>query len=103
MKPGDSLVLFWKQIIESTCGCSAIFSSMCALDCKATVQIQSYKWQVCLLLCHQVVVPPPRKRGGRRRRQLVFADPQVQISEREMEEQIGNLRTETLSLVDTLR
>ncbi|XP_030611912.1 REC8 meiotic recombination protein b isoform X2 [Archocentrus centrarchus] len=50
----------------------------------------------------EAVVPPLRKRGGRRRRQLVFADPQVQISERAMEEQIGNPRIETRSLSEVL-
>uniref|UniRef100_I3KB41 Rad21/Rec8-like protein C-terminal eukaryotic domain-containing protein n=1 Tax=Oreochromis niloticus TaxID=8128 RepID=I3KB41_ORENI len=52
--------------------------------------------------CDEVAAPPLRKRGGRRRRQLVFADPQVQISERVMEEQIGNPRAETLRLSDVL-
>lgn len=54
---------------------------------------------VCLSLCHQVVVRPLRKTGGGRRRQLVFADPQVQISDRAMKEQIGNPLAETLDLV----
>ncbi|KAA8580912.1 hypothetical protein FQN60_013870 [Etheostoma spectabile] len=43
-----------------------------------------------------VGVPPLRKPGGRRRRQLVFADPQVQISERAMKEQITNPLPEVL-------
>ncbi|KAM8823608.1 REC8 meiotic recombination protein b [Spinachia spinachia] len=45
---------------------------------------------------------PPRKPGGGRRRQLVFADPQVQISERAMKEQIGNRLAETLGLTEVL-
>lgn len=50
-------------------------------------------------LCHQV--PLLRKPGGGRRRQLVFADPEVQISERAMKEQIVNPLAETLSMVHT--
>lgn len=46
-----------------------------------------------------MVLPPLRKAGGGRRRQLVFADPQVQISDRAMKEQIGNPLAETLDLV----
>ncbi|KAF1372874.1 hypothetical protein PFLUV_G00254420 [Perca fluviatilis] len=49
-----------------------------------------------------VGVPPLRKPGGRRRRQLVFADPQVQISERAMKEQITNPLAETLELSEVL-
>ncbi|KAL6098017.1 rec8 [Pungitius sinensis] len=45
---------------------------------------------------------PPRKPGGGRRRQLVFADPQVQISERAMKEQIENHLAETLGLSEVL-
>ncbi|KAK1885474.1 Meiotic recombination protein REC8 like [Dissostichus eleginoides] len=47
-------------------------------------------------------VPLPRKPGGRRRRQLVFADPEVQISERAMKEQIVNPHAETLSMSEVL-
>lgn len=47
----------------------------------------------------QVIVCPVRKPGGGRRRQLVFADPEVQISDRAMKEQIGNPQAETLDLV----
>ncbi|XP_045920848.1 REC8 meiotic recombination protein b [Micropterus dolomieu] len=46
----------------------------------------------------EVVVPPLRKPGGGRRRQLVFADPQVQISDRAMQEQIRNPLAETQDL-----
>ncbi|KAM6900528.1 REC8 meiotic recombination protein b [Xenentodon cancila] len=46
----------------------------------------------------QVAVPPLRSHGGRRRRQLVFADPEVQISDGAMQEQIGNRLTESLDL-----
>ncbi|XP_034718187.1 REC8 meiotic recombination protein b isoform X2 [Etheostoma cragini] len=51
---------------------------------------------------YEVGVPPLRKPGGRRRRQLVFADPQVQISERAMKEQITNPLVETLELSEVL-
>ncbi|TMS08858.1 hypothetical protein E3U43_014405 [Larimichthys crocea] len=50
----------------------------------------------------KVAVPPLRKLRGRRRRQLVFADPEVQISSRAMEEQIGNLLAETVDLSEVL-
>ncbi|XP_074478172.1 REC8 meiotic recombination protein b [Sebastes fasciatus] len=50
----------------------------------------------------EVVAPPLKKRRGSRRRQLVFADPQVQISERAMKEQIVNPQAETLKLSDFL-
>ncbi|XP_044032918.1 REC8 meiotic recombination protein b [Siniperca chuatsi] len=50
----------------------------------------------------EVVVPPLRKPGGGRRRQLVFADPQVQISDRAMQEQIRNPLAETLDLSKVL-
>ncbi|GLD73792.1 meiotic recombination protein REC8 homolog [Lates japonicus] len=43
-----------------------------------------------------------RKPVGSRRRQLVFADPQVQISDRAMKEQIGNRLAETLDLSQVL-
>ncbi|KAJ4925596.1 hypothetical protein JOQ06_018322 [Pogonophryne albipinna] len=47
-------------------------------------------------------VPLLRKPGGGRRRQLVFADPEVQISERVMKEQIVNPHAETLSMSEVL-
>uniref|UniRef100_A0A4W6EJP7 REC8 meiotic recombination protein b n=1 Tax=Lates calcarifer TaxID=8187 RepID=A0A4W6EJP7_LATCA len=50
----------------------------------------------------QVVICPIRKPGGSRRRQLVFADPQVQISDRAMKEQTGNRLAETLDLSQVL-
>lgn len=50
-------------------------------------------------LFHQTAAPPPQKPGGGLRRQLVFADPQVQISEGAMKEQIENRLAETLGLV----
>lgn len=46
-----------------------------------------------------MVVPPLRKPGGGRRRQLVFADPEVQITDRAMKEQLGNPLAETLAMV----
>uniref|UniRef100_UPI0037E7D45E REC8 meiotic recombination protein b n=1 Tax=Semicossyphus pulcher TaxID=241346 RepID=UPI0037E7D45E len=49
----------------------------------------------------EVVLPLPKHVGGRKR-QLVFADPQVQISDRAMKEQIGNPRAETLELSQVL-
>ncbi|KAK7881598.1 hypothetical protein WMY93_030007 [Mugilogobius chulae] len=45
---------------------------------------------------------PVRKPGGQRKRQLVFADPEVQISDEEMKLQIENPHTETLNLSDVL-
>lgn len=50
-------------------------------------------------LCHQEGVPPLRKPSGGRRRQLVFADPEVQISDGAMKGQIGNPLAETLTAV----
>ncbi|XP_070784582.1 REC8 meiotic recombination protein b [Enoplosus armatus] len=50
----------------------------------------------------EVVAPPLRKPGGGRRRQLVFADPQVQISNRALQEQIRNPLVETLDLSKVL-
>ncbi|XP_073343959.1 REC8 meiotic recombination protein b [Pagrus major] len=50
----------------------------------------------------EVVVRPVRKPGRGRRRQLVFADPEVQISDRAMKEQIGNPQAETLDLSEVL-
>ncbi|XP_060950237.1 REC8 meiotic recombination protein b [Limanda limanda] len=47
-------------------------------------------------------VCPIRKLAGNRRRQLVFADPQVQISDRAMKEQIEKPLAETLDLSDVL-
>ncbi|KAF7667317.1 hypothetical protein LDENG_00067570 [Lucifuga dentata] len=51
--------------------------------------------------CGEVVVPPHKKRSSRRR-QLVFADPQVQISEQMMKRQTGNVQAETTTLSDML-
>nr|XP_040023813.1 REC8 meiotic recombination protein b isoform X1 [Gasterosteus aculeatus aculeatus] len=50
----------------------------------------------------ETAAPPPRKPGGGLRRQLVFADPQVQISEGAMKEQIENRLAETLGLSEVL-
>ncbi|XP_070709517.1 REC8 meiotic recombination protein b [Pempheris klunzingeri] len=50
----------------------------------------------------EVLAPPLRKPSGGRRRQLVFADPQVQICDRAMKEQIGNPLAETLDLAEVL-
>ncbi|XP_034415892.1 REC8 meiotic recombination protein b [Cyclopterus lumpus] len=52
--------------------------------------------------CEEMVAAPLRKPGRGRRRQLVFADPQVQISERTMKEQIVNRLAETLKLSEVL-
>ncbi|XP_029313890.1 REC8 meiotic recombination protein b [Cottoperca gobio] len=52
--------------------------------------------------CEGVVVPPLRKPGRGRRRQLVFADPEVQISEKGMKEQIVNPLAETLNMSEFL-
>ncbi|XP_041670519.1 REC8 meiotic recombination protein b [Cheilinus undulatus] len=51
---------------------------------------------------HEEVVPPLRKQGKGRRRQLIFADSQVQISDRAMKEQIRDPLTETQNLTDVL-
>ncbi|CAK6951903.1 REC8 meiotic recombination protein b [Scomber scombrus] len=51
---------------------------------------------------NEEVVPPLRKRGGGRRRQLVFADPEVQISDRAIKEQIENPLAETVNLSEVL-
>ncbi|XP_071764984.2 REC8 meiotic recombination protein b [Centroberyx gerrardi] len=50
----------------------------------------------------EVAVPPNKRHGGGRRRQLVFADPEVQISDKAMKEQTGNPLAETLSLSEML-
>ncbi|XP_061570048.1 REC8 meiotic recombination protein b [Cololabis saira] len=50
----------------------------------------------------EVVVPPRRKHAGGRRRQLVFADPEVQIPDEELQDWIGNCQTETLDLSQVL-
>ncbi|KAF3703450.1 hypothetical protein EXN66_Car019138 [Channa argus] len=50
----------------------------------------------------EVVVPPVRKPGGGRRRQLVFADPQMQLSNRTIKKQIGNPLVETQDLMEAL-
>ncbi|XP_053268733.1 REC8 meiotic recombination protein b [Pleuronectes platessa] len=50
----------------------------------------------------EILVCPIRKPAGSRRRQLVFADPQVQISDRAMKEQIVKPLAETLDLSDVL-
>ncbi|XP_029979804.1 REC8 meiotic recombination protein b [Sphaeramia orbicularis] len=52
--------------------------------------------------CAEEVPHPPRKPGRGRRRQLVFADPEIQISDRAMKEQIGNPLVETLDLSKVL-
>ncbi|KAM4543461.1 REC8 meiotic recombination protein b [Fundulus diaphanus] len=53
-------------------------------------------------LFEEVVDPPPRKQRRGRRRQLVFVDPEVQITDRAMQEQIENTLTETLSVMEVL-
>ncbi|XP_024864762.1 REC8 meiotic recombination protein b isoform X2 [Kryptolebias marmoratus] len=53
--------------------------------------------------CEEVVPPVRRRRpGGGRRRQLVFVDPEVQISDGAMQEQIGNPLMETQELIKVL-
>ncbi|KAK5599825.1 hypothetical protein CRENBAI_015075 [Crenichthys baileyi] len=53
-------------------------------------------------LCEEVVDPPLRKHSGRRRRQLVFVDPEVQISDEAMQKQIEDPQTETLNMMEVL-
>ncbi|KAM9713053.1 REC8 meiotic recombination protein b [Menidia menidia] len=50
----------------------------------------------------EVPEPPLRKQAGGRRRQLVFADPEVQISDTAMHEQIGNPAAETLDMSEVM-
>ncbi|XP_075308519.1 REC8 meiotic recombination protein b [Odontesthes bonariensis] len=50
----------------------------------------------------KVPAPPLRKHAGGRRRQLVFADPEVQISSTAMQEQIESPLAETLDLSEVL-
>ncbi|KAF7213687.1 REC8 meiotic recombination protein b isoform X1 [Nothobranchius furzeri] len=52
--------------------------------------------------CEGVGVPPVKKHRGRRRRQLVFVDLEVQMSDKEMQEQIVNQKTETNDLFEVL-
>ncbi|KAF0028242.1 hypothetical protein F2P81_019329 [Scophthalmus maximus] len=49
-----------------------------------------------------IAIRPLRKPAGRRRRQLVFADPQVQMSDGALKDQIENPLTETLDLSEVL-
>ncbi|XP_042365954.1 REC8 meiotic recombination protein b [Plectropomus leopardus] len=53
-------------------------------------------------LYEEVAVPPLRKPGGGLKHQLVFVDPEVQISERAMKKQISNPLTETLEMFEVL-
>ncbi|XP_034562878.1 REC8 meiotic recombination protein b isoform X2 [Notolabrus celidotus] len=48
------------------------------------------------------VLRPLKKPGGGRRRQLVFADPEVQISDQAMQEQISYPQAETVNLAEVL-
>ncbi|XP_055086266.1 REC8 meiotic recombination protein b [Periophthalmus magnuspinnatus] len=50
----------------------------------------------------ELIARPVQKPGGPRKRQLVFADPEVQISNKEMKERIENPQAETLNLSDVL-
>ncbi|CAJ1082425.1 REC8 meiotic recombination protein b [Xyrichtys novacula] len=51
---------------------------------------------------HEEVVPPLKKTRGGRRRQLIFADPETQISDLELKEQIENPQAETQDLPGVL-
>lgn len=53
----------------------------------------------CRLLCRQAVGRPLRTHGRRRRRQLVFVDPEVQIPDKEIQQQVEDPLTETLNMV----
>lgn len=54
----------------------------------------------CRLL--QAVDCPLRTLGGRRRRQLVFVDPEVQIPDKEIQQQIEDPLIETLNMVHSV-
>lgn len=84
------MTLVFKQCVavENTHGC------VCT-----EIDLFFRKHQHCFSLCLQVAVPPRRKPVRGRRRQLVFADPQVQISNKTMKEQTGNPQAETKDLV----
>uniref|UniRef100_A0A087XTS5 Rad21/Rec8-like protein N-terminal domain-containing protein n=1 Tax=Poecilia formosa TaxID=48698 RepID=A0A087XTS5_POEFO len=49
-------------------------------------------------LCDEAVGHPLRTHGGRRRRQLVFVDPEVQIPDKEIQQQIEDPLIETLNM-----
>uniref|UniRef100_A0A3P9PW32 REC8 meiotic recombination protein b n=1 Tax=Poecilia reticulata TaxID=8081 RepID=A0A3P9PW32_POERE len=53
-------------------------------------------------LCDEAVGRPLRTRGGRRRRQLVFVDPEVQIPDKEIQQQIEDPLIETLNMTEVL-
>ncbi|XP_055022521.1 REC8 meiotic recombination protein b, partial [Boleophthalmus pectinirostris] len=57
---------------------------------------------VVVFLCPQLITRPVRKQGGTRRRQLIFADAEVQISNKEMKVQLENPQAETLNVSDIL-
>uniref|UniRef100_A0A3Q3MXR8 REC8 meiotic recombination protein b n=1 Tax=Mastacembelus armatus TaxID=205130 RepID=A0A3Q3MXR8_9TELE len=88
---------FRRGVGFSLCMTSTACGSLCfhCLNRKAT----SLRFLLCFSRCHQVVVRPCRRPGGGHRRQLVFADPEVQISNKAIKEQIGNPLIETLDLV----
>ncbi|XP_054893374.1 REC8 meiotic recombination protein b isoform X2 [Poeciliopsis prolifica] len=53
-------------------------------------------------LCDEAVGRPLRTHGGRRRRQLVFVDPEVQIPDQEIHQQIEDPLIETLDMAEVL-
>ncbi|XP_032406802.1 LOW QUALITY PROTEIN: REC8 meiotic recombination protein b [Xiphophorus hellerii] len=53
-------------------------------------------------LCDEAVDRPLRTLGGRRRRQLVFVDPEVQIPDKEIQQQIEDPLIETLNMTEVL-
>uniref|UniRef100_A0A096MGD5 Rad21/Rec8-like protein C-terminal eukaryotic domain-containing protein n=2 Tax=Poecilia formosa TaxID=48698 RepID=A0A096MGD5_POEFO len=53
-------------------------------------------------LCDEAVGHPLRTHGGRRRRQLVFVDPEVQIPDKEIQQQIEDPLIETLNMTEVL-
>ncbi|XP_014865826.1 PREDICTED: meiotic recombination protein REC8 homolog isoform X2 [Poecilia mexicana] len=53
-------------------------------------------------LCEEAVGRPLRTHGGRRRRQLVFVDPEVQIPDKEIQQQIEDPLIETLNMTEVL-
>ncbi|XP_043960113.1 REC8 meiotic recombination protein b isoform X2 [Gambusia affinis] len=53
-------------------------------------------------LCDKAVGRPLRTHGRRRRRQLVFVDPEVQIPDKEIQQQVEDPLTETLNMTEVL-
>uniref|UniRef100_A0A3B4B8P5 Rad21/Rec8-like protein N-terminal domain-containing protein n=1 Tax=Periophthalmus magnuspinnatus TaxID=409849 RepID=A0A3B4B8P5_9GOBI len=79
----DLLQSLWKQAYL-TQACPSILTHQSFLYITLSI-IKAF-----VFLCPQLIARPVQKPGGPRKRQLVFADPEVQISNKEMKERIEN-------------